>query len=367
MNDKFTRSGSGGQYRIQGLSKYLAKLGVKISLCCPYYTVQSVDEIRDPPLNPVFPYNYYLNTIGTFTKLRAIHDADVYLIELPCPMVKGLVGLHAEIQRRRLFIDYGDYWSSDEDPITYKIFSDNLARLYARIANKITVATHALMHQIAWLAPEARDKMAYMPCGVDLELFNPDTVKPYGGSEIPNDALVVLYQGKVSTFTGCQYLPSIAENIVGGGKKDVIFLVVGEGPYLPTLKCQVSSEGLEGNFIFTGHISHSIMPSFVARADICLVLTPRRKDVDLGVFPIKIVEYMAMGKPVISTDLPEVPWILTKDRDGIYGSIDSIPSMVNLLLEDASLRKKLGQNALITAKKYDWSLLAKNLLAFWLS
>ena len=64
-----------------------------------------------------------------------------------------------------------------------------------------------------------------------------------------------------------------------------------------------SENNLKEKLILTGKIPFEEIPKHIAAADICL-LPAYKNETMLNIVPIKIYEYMAMGKPVISTSLP---------------------------------------------------------------
>ena len=80
-------------------------------------------------------------------------------------------------------------------------------------------------------------------------------------------------------------------------------MVVGDGDlYAPLLKMVAEHDAGE-KIILTGKVPYEEVPSYVAAADICL-LPAYRNEIMMNIVPIKIYEYMAMGKPVIATTLP---------------------------------------------------------------
>ncbi len=66
-----------------------------------------------------------------------------------------------------------------------------------------------------------------------------------------------------------------------------------------------SEKNLNGKLILTGKIPFEEIPKHIAAADICL-LPAYKNEIMMNIVPIKIYEYMAMGKPVIATNLPGI-------------------------------------------------------------
>ncbi|WP_054864922.1 glycosyltransferase [Methanosarcina barkeri] len=62
---------------------------------------------------------------------------------------------------------------------------------------------------------------------------------------------------------------------------------------------------MDGKLILTGKIPFEEIPEHIAAADICL-LPAYKNEIMKDVVPIKLYEYMALGKPIIATNLPGV-------------------------------------------------------------
>lgn len=83
------------------------------------------------------------------------------------------------------------------------------------------------------------------------------------------------------------------------------------------------------NVIYSGLQKHSKLPAYLYYADACII--PFKKNsITLSTNPVKMYEYLAATKPVISTDLPEVmdiPYVYTAtDHDSFIDEIDKVLS-----------------------------------------
>ncbi|MGZ4892205.1 MAG: glycosyltransferase family 4 protein [Halobacteriota archaeon] len=82
----------------------------------------------------------------------------------------------------------------------------------------------------------------------------------------------------------------------------VKLLIVGDGDALQDLQCEREELGLEDYVAFAGKQPYKKIPEFIAASDICL-LPAHDNAIMHDIVPIKMYEYMAMGKPVIATRL----------------------------------------------------------------
>ncbi len=131
-------------------------------------------------------------------------------------------------------------------------------------------------------------------------------------------------------------------------RKELIFLLVGDGPTLPALKNKVPSELLDTQIIFTGRKDD--IESIIQIIDIGMLIT--NADVHGEGISNSIIEYMALGKPVIATRGGGTDEVV---KDGINGFLidpkneEQLMEKVELLLRNTELASELGKNA------YNWA------------
>jgi len=87
-------------------------------------------------------------------------------------------------------------------------------------------------------------------------------------------------------------------------KQTVKLIIVGEGDAFEDLLRLSEDYDLGGQLILTGKQPYEKIPEFIAAADICLLPAYPDETIMQDIVPIKLYEYMAMGKPVITTRLP---------------------------------------------------------------
>lgn len=364
VNDRFTLAGAGGgQYRVLGIARELARRGFDVTLCCPHWTSTSLYDFTDCPPPRTWISNQYANSVKLVSSLKRSGRFDAVYVQLPVPVTKAAAAYYANLVGSRVFIDFGDIWYSDDTNTLHRMLSTFAVKNVCGIADKTSAATITLKEELEKMCENL--DVIYVPCGVDLNLFDPEKVAE---ADIParRGRPVVLYQGAVSRFTGCSYLVDVARKVIAEAHRDILFLIVGDGPYLEEMRTEVVACGLSDFFIFTGRVPHHNVPSFIAAADVCLAPFPSRRDVMIGVFPIKVVEYMAMGKTVLASDIPSVRRILSNGQNGFLAPTPEFAEILLKLLDDPQLRRDIGARARATAKsEYDWHVIVENLLRFW--
>lgn len=127
----------------------------------------------------------------------------------------------------------------------------------------------------------------------------------------PNPALkrgarhLVGYVGVIGGQEGLDLLLDVAEELVlRRGRTDLRFAIVGDGPAAPAARADCSRRGLASHVEFTGRIDDVALLDVLNTADVCV--NPDRPSPmnDLSTMN-KIVEYMALGKPIVQFDLRE--------------------------------------------------------------
>lgn len=168
-------------------------------------------------------------------------------------------------------------------------------------ADKIFVINKGLKDYAVEMGGNA-DKVSIIPAGVDLEKFNPQVDgssirEKYG---IKTDDILLFFMGWIYDFSG---MKEVAESLSTNDDENIKLMIVGEGDlYEPLLKMK-SEKKLDGKLILTGKIPYEEIPDHIAAADICL-LPAYKNEIMMNIVPIKVYEYMAMGKPIIATNLP---------------------------------------------------------------
>ena len=193
----------------------------------------------------------------------------------------------------------------------------------------------------------ATKRVACIPEGVDLERYVPNLRQPELRAElgIPAGKKVVasvsrLIEGK-GHFEAVEAAASVVKNY-----RDVIFLIVGDGPpgssFVENLKARVRALGLANHFIFTGW--RTDVPEILSLADL-FVHCPTTWLEGLG---IAHLEAMAMCKPTVVSENGGLPEAALDGVTGFVvppGNVERLSSAILKLLTDDELARRMGRNA----------------------
>lgn len=134
-------------------------------------------------------------------------------------------------------------------------------------------------------------------------------------------------------------LRSIDHLVHGLGRNDCEFAIIGPGECLPTVQALARELDLDKWVHFTGDMHPDDVFRYLATAEVGLDAS-----LQADVSPVKAMEYMAFGVPVVAFDLPETR-VLT-DGAAVYaeaGDVCGHARAINALLDDAGRRRELGQ------------------------
>ena len=199
-----------------------------------------------------------------------------------------------------------------------------------------------------------------IPNGVDLEHFSPD-VSPI--DRFCDGKINILFVGRLEKRKGLSYLLKAYQR-VKGEIPDSRLIIVGPGIRLRH-KCekQVRQSGLK-DVIFTGHVDYDELPRYYKTADIfCAPATGRES------FGIILLEAMAVGKPIVASNVGGYANIVSHGVDGLLvppkDDKELAQALVSLMI-DEPLRQRMGAMGKRKAQDYSWEHLAKKILNYYL-
>jgi glycosyltransferase involved in cell wall biosynthesis len=176
---------------------------------------------------------------------------------------------------------------------------------------------------------------------------------------------ILCYIGCLNPQDGLDYLLRALAQLTFELKRDDYYCVImGSGDSLEDLRKMNRELGLEKQVEFTGYVSDADLRANLSAADICLDPDPSSPLNDVSTW-IKIMEYMAYGKPIVSFDLKETRYsardaaiyVEPNDERGFAVAIAQ-------LMDDTQLRAKMGSSGRNRVEReLQWSRVGPNLAA----
>lgn len=210
-----------------------------------------------------------------------------------------------------------------------------------RAADICLPVTHVLAADVR-AAGIGEDRIVVIPNGIDPAEFSP-SVDGMGVRQryALGNKIVLGFTGFVRPWHGLdRVIQAIAEMAT---QADVHLLVVGDGPIRQDLVDLSRVLGVSDRLTFTGIVQRAEMPAHVAAFDIAL-----QPDATAYASPLKLVEYMAMGKAIVAPDQPNIRELLEPERTALLfdkADADSMRAALVRLILDGGLRERLGTAA----------------------
>ncbi|PIN72513.1 hypothetical protein COV22_02995 [Candidatus Woesearchaeota archaeon CG10_big_fil_rev_8_21_14_0_10_47_5] len=171
---------------------------------------------------------------------------------------------------------------------------------------------------------------------------------------IKNDETVLIYHGTLAPDRGLEEMLhafAIASSTLKD--QDLKLIIVGDGGLRRKLKSLNTHLNLDNQVFFCGWKSYEALPAYIEAADIAIVPMPENRNWSIS---YKLLEYLAMGKPTIATDI-EVNRLVDRGRGLVYFVKPERKSMAEAILHIANnpeLRKEMSRRATIVREEFDW-------------
>ncbi|MBW2194212.1 MAG: glycosyltransferase family 4 protein [Deltaproteobacteria bacterium] len=209
------------------------------------------------------------------------------------------------------------------------------------------------------------EKILITPNGIDFKKFDIGMkVQKTDKLDKLHGKIVVGFVGSIRGFLGIDLILESAQHILSQ-RKDIHYLVIGDGRAFPDVKAYIRDNGLADQFTLTGGIPHTDIPKYIAAMDIGLA--PYRHKEPFHNSAMKIFEYMAMAKPVIASAQGQIKDIIRHKKNGLLVEPDDCEGLTRAILElvdQESVRQNMGLNARATVERgYTWEANASKVLA----
>jgi len=187
----------------------------------------------------------------------------------------------------------------------------------------------------------------------------------------PNPALkhgkpyLVGYVGNMSIQDGLDILVEVALHIKNLGRRDIHFTCVGGGSELAKLRKMTQDMNLSDMVNFTGRIPDQELFEILSTADVCVNPDKPCQMNDISTM-IKIMEYMALGKPIVQFDSKEGRF--SANEASLYAekedTVKDFANKILWLLEKPDERRRMGElGRRRVEKELAWKYSVQNLLA----
>jgi phosphatidyl-myo-inositol alpha-mannosyltransferase len=366
VSDYFYPCLGGITEHVYNFCKYAKKAGHDVKLITPHpvnYSKQKIKELDESLLPetvirlgyhlPIFS-NGSLSRIGlSFNikkKLKNIFEVEKFdVLHVHSPLAGFIPMLSVKYSNTLTVGTIHTYFKSN---FWFEKFKKSLIRYYDNLDGCISVSesSRELIEQYLGRTPtviqNGIDVNAFGATEQKIQKFNDGKINIFfiGRAEIRNgiDVLIKAFLKALHSY------------------KNMRLIISGDGPYLSYFESLVPPEN-KLDIIFTGKVIKE-RPKYYNTCDVHVF------PAEIATFSITVLEGLASGKPVISTDMKSFHEIMTNNKEGFlvkYGDVDTMSQKILELANSKELREKMGKAARARAMEFSWESITDKIIKFY--
>ncbi|MBV5277776.1 MAG: glycosyltransferase [Campylobacteraceae bacterium] len=297
--------------------------------------------------------------------ITAIHAASNYENAIPAMFAARILGVPFIYEVRGLW-EYttASKFSGWENTEVFGL-DKKLETFVAKNADHVLTLTNALADELIARGVD-KHKIQLLPNAVDIKKFQ----------IIPKDSVLLeqlnitdkdFILGYVGSLVGYEGLEDMVDAVafLATQKRNVKCIIVGDGDVRAHLERKVNLLGLQEQVIFIGKVVPQDVNRYTSILD-AVVLPRKPYTVCQLVSPLKPLEAMAMGIPVIASDVLALKEMLVENETGLIfsaGDVQSLSEAIIKLMDNPELKSQIIKNALDHVKNTrTWKCVVQSIL-----
>ncbi len=223
-------------------------------------------------------------------------------------------------------------------------------------ADVIVAVSEAVKAYVEALVPERAQRIQVMANGVDVRRFAAGRMQREGiraRLRVGPDTGVIGFVGSFKSWHGTDLLLEVYRAVAR--VRDVHLVAVGEGPRWEEFRNRVSVAPCRESVTLAGRVPHADIPGWTAACDV--VVAPYQAAADFYFSPLKVIEALACGRPVVAPRLGQLAELIAEERTGLlYHPDDAVDCRRAILkiLDDRDLRTAMGRAAQASVAARGW-------------
>lgn len=242
------------------------------------------------------------------------------------------------------------------------------AELAQQLSNKAMMAAESIIAVSTEVAaqldhdPVVQKKITVVPNGVNVSRF---TGRNYDGDSRSTQTITLGFVGTLKPWHGVENLLLVFERLypkIPG----LQLKIIGDGPQKKQLGKLVATFSVETRsaITWTGAVSSENIPCHLSTVDIAVAPYPALESFYFS--PLKVLEYMAAGLPIIASRIGQIEELIEHRQTGILvqpGCLDELEASIGQLCADHRQRVRLGRAARQRAVlDYSWETTVRKIL-----
>ncbi|EYF08404.1 glycosyltransferase family 4 protein [Chondromyces apiculatus] len=214
----------------------------------------------------------------------------------------------------------------------------------------------------AFIPARYRDKVRLVHWGVDVEGLSPAGAAAVRQQLAPSGEAIALYTGSFHRWHGVDALVEVARLWEG---PPLVIALVGDGPDRARIaRLAQAVQNPRARVVFVGRVPHADIGGYLAAASVCVApYAPRLHPIfrvhGMNRDPIKVLEYMALGRPTVTIDIPRMRALFQPGEQVLLYPAEDVAALgaqLRALIEDPALARRVGEaGATLVHARYSWA------------
>lgn len=231
-----------------------------------------------------------------------------------------------------------------------------------RAADAIIAVSAAVASEVRSTFGSAKS-LHVIPNGVDLGLFGQSGTgaairRQFGLGHGP----VIGFVGSFKPWHGISLLLDTFE-VLAAGRPELRLVALGDGPDLGKARARAAEPSLAGRVLLPGRVAHADIPAWMAVMDV--TVAPYLPQPDFYFSPMKIIESLAAGRPVVAPCTGQIPELVHDGVNGLLyppGDAAALGAALTRLIDEPSGRAAMGEAARRSAAARSWTAVVRRIL-----
>jgi glycosyltransferase involved in cell wall biosynthesis len=301
----------------------------------------------------------WISMNATLQLARALRRSNADIVQICKPQPLNTLAARIGAKGRPIFCDCDDYEA--ETNLFSSIWQKKIVQYFENgiihYVSGITVNTTFTLKRYESLG-YAKYNLVYVPNAAERSRFsrqtNPEKVLNQWG--LNSDHSIVLYSGTIGLHSHPIDLLIIAFSRVCEVYPNARLIIVGSGEDYDLLIDKTRQMDIKDKVVFTGRISPEEVPDYIAAATVSV--DPIKNDLTAKArSPLKIMESLVLGTPVVTSDVGDRRSILDNGKYGLLippGDVDGLSTGLMRILGSPSMRAEMKAAAINNREQWFW-------------
>lgn len=361
----------GGSVHVRAMVRAFTRLGHDVTVLC----AEAGDGAQDFPVTSLGP---------DFPPVPERVDKERRLLAVAEAMERRLAALHAQRPFDMIYERYS-LWSAagvraaqrlglpvvveinaplvdEQSAFRNFVLREDAGRIEAEVMRSASALAVVSAELVPWCIARGADPARVHVIGnaVDTAQFHPAVARD-AGLHIPPDRFTIGFTGSLKAWHGTEILVDAVARLLPDVNAHL--LIVGDGPDRHSLAARAAAAGLADRVTFTGWVDHARLPGLIARMDVATAPYPASASHYFS--PLKLYEYLAMGRPVVASAIGQTADLIGPSAAGILvppSDITALSDALRHLATDPPARAALSRRAADLGRGLDWTSNARRVL-----